>query len=431
MVVRSKDGKFPMVLDLPEQGVKETFREGSDIEKFLRDEVALWRKLVSDVSDLTLFGTNVPIVAGQQAASEAASWVAEAGQRTDSEAAYASALKRFAAERSVLLGGKLGAAILDRSGETSRQTAGVVWAAATMLGTSRLAQATNQRVTATELSAFSYGQFKLTNGLSRLRAERQNIERLVQELNDQIAKANADSAATSEMIKGATEELEGSVSRHKTATANLAAEGEEAIRSLIQSSKDQVTASVSETTQTLAETLRTSTEEIEEFKRKVRIDVGLEEPTNFWNDKANGHRWIAGGFGILFLVAVVAMVFWIDGYAVDLVADAVDRIVGERQAAALSLVPIAFITVPALAFAWVLRHLSRIIIQNLSLEADARLRGTITRTFKALAADRAMNDAELAIALQALFRPIDGKDHSEIAPPSLGDILRLGGDGKA
>jgi hypothetical protein len=116
--------------------------------------------------------------------------------------------------------------------------------------------------------------------------------------------------------------------------------------------------------------------------------------------------------------------------AVELVADAVDRIVGDRDAAALTLVPIAFITIPALAFAWVLRHLSRIIIQNLSLEADARLRGTITMTFKALAADRTMNDAELAIALQALFRPIDGKDHSEIAPPSLGDILKLGGGNK-
>ena len=65
MVVRSKDGKFPMVLDLPDQGVKETFRNGADIEKFFEEESDLWRKLLAEVANLTLFGVNVPNATGQ------------------------------------------------------------------------------------------------------------------------------------------------------------------------------------------------------------------------------------------------------------------------------------------------------------------------------------------------------------------------------
>ena len=355
---------------------------------------------------------------------------AEAGRRIQSEASYAALLQDFNAERTILLSGKLGRVILAREGETAKQTAGVLWAAASMLGTTRLLQAGTQRINSADITALSFGQLKLANGTMRLQAERKNIEQIVGELNDQVADAKTKNEATHRLFREAGEQLAVAQSEHRTATNKLVASGNGMVTALLDNAKKQVESSVSETSQTLAETLRISTEEIDEFKRKVRIDVGLEEPTNFWTEKANGHRTAAIIFGVIFLLAVIGMVLWIDMSAVDLVADAVDRIVGDRSAAALSLVPIAFITVPALAFAWVLRHLSRIIIQNLSLEADARLRGTITRTFKALAADRAMNDAELAIALQALFRPIDGKDHSEIAPPSLGDILKLGGDGK-
>lgn len=430
MVVKSKDGKFPMSFVLPHQGVKEYFRNGTDIEKFFEEEAALWSRLASEATNLHLFGSNVLAVAGMKAASAAFTNAAEAGRRVQSEASYLDVLHRFEAEHPIILKGSLGKLIFDRGDETTPQTAGVVWAAAAMLGSTHLRNSTSQRISSDELAALSYGQMKLTNGIARHRAERQNIERIVGELGDQVADAKANNEATAILVREATDALAVAIAEHRSGTTKLVEENASAVETLIERSTKQVATSVYETKQTLESALKSSTDELDEFKRKVRIDVGLEEPTNFWTEKADGHRTAAIIFGVVFLLAVIGMVLWIDMSAVDLVADAVERIVGNREAAALSLVPIAFITVPALAFAWVLRHLSRIIIQNLSLEADARLRGTITRTFKALAADRAMNDAELAIALQALFRPIDGKDHSEIAPPSLADILKLGGDAK-
>ena len=107
-------------------------------------------------------------------------------------------------------------------------------------------------------------------------------------------------------------------------------------------------------------------------------------------------------------------------------ADAHRQIVGDRQdIGLLALVPLAFVTMPSLALAWLLRHVSRVIVQNIALAADASLRGTIATTYSALTIDRETSQAELAIALQALFRPVDGSDHAEISPPNLQEIIEL------
>ncbi len=63
--------------------------------------------------------------------------------------------------------------------------------------------------------------------------------------------------------------------------------------------------------------------------------------------------------------------------------------------------------------------------QNLSLQADARLRGATARTYLALTAKERPSEAQLAIALQALSRPLDGSEHAEVAPPNLAEIFKL------
>lgn len=164
-----------------------------------------------------------------------------------------------------------------------------------------------------------------------------------------------------------------------------------------------------------------------DFEKMVRDRLALEAPTKFWTDKARSHRNVAIGFGILFLVAIGGGVFWITHYGVSLVAEADKTIVGDRvNPGLLALVPLAFITLPTLGFAWTLRHISRIVVQNLALQADAQLRGTIANTYTALTSQNQSTPAELAIALNALFRPIDGSGHAEIAPPNIRDILEAG-----
>jgi len=176
----------------------------------------------------------------------------------------------------------------------------------------------------------------------------------------------------------------------------------------------------------LSALLKASKATINDLEEKTKTRIILEAPTKYWSDKANGHRTTAIAFGLVFLAALAAGTYWLTHHGVSLVADAHKQIVGDRQEAGLlALVPLAFITLPTLAFAWLLRHVSRIIVQNISLGADARLRGTIATTYGALTHDRPANPAELAIALQALFRPIDGSAHSEIAPPNIQEIMEM------
>jgi hypothetical protein len=426
MPVKSEDGTFPIVLELPTQGVKQTFRNSEDVQTYFDREAELWTDLNQWVAGDPLTGINIAQAAGARAVNELRGKLANA--KADRE--YFTAIQQYVGVQPLVLQGSLGQIVLDRDGQREAQTAGVLWALSAMLGSNGLRDAAHNTVRANDLAAISFGQAKIANSLRRYQSERANIRRLEEELGDELAKAKATREALEQKLATATDDLDATLAKSQEQSRQLVEATEEAIGKFSQEMHVQVATSIKNSNQKLDDFLRVSTEETEKFKKRIRQDVGLEEPTNFWTRKAEGHRTAAILFGAVFLVAVVAMVIWIDMSAVELVADAVDRIVGDRDAAALTLVPIAFITIPALAFAWVLRHLSRIIIQNLSLEADARLRGTITMTFKALAADRTMNDAELAIALQALFRPIDGKDHSEIAPPSLADILRLGGDSK-
>ena len=427
MPVKSEDGTFPIVLELPTQGVKQAFRKREDAQAFFEREADLWNELHQWTHGDPLVGMNIAQVAGMQSSRELLGKFAVA----TSDQEYFKAIQQYASERPLVLQGGLGKVVLSREGETEAQTAGVLFALASMVGSNKLlAHAAHQDIRGRDLGLVSYGQAKIADSLRRYQSERANVRRLEGELGDELTKGKATSEALEQKLADASADLDATLAKSQEDSRQLIETADKAIEKFTEEMHVQVAASIKNAQQKLEDFLRASTEETEKFKKRIRQDVGLEEPTNFWTRKAQGHRKAAILFGVAFLVAVAAMVIWIDMSAVELVADAVDRIVGDRDAAALTLVPIAFITIPALAFAWVLRHLSRIIVQNLSLEADARLRGTITMTFKALAADRAMNDAELAIALQALFRPIDGKDHSDIAPPSLGDILKLGGENK-
>lgn len=426
MPVKSEDGTFPIVLVLPTQRVKQTFRKSEEALSFFNKEAELWNDLNQWVSRDPLTGMNIAQAAGLRALNELRGKLNNA--KSDRE--HVAAIQQYAGAQPLVLQGALGQIVLDRDEEREAQTAGVLWALSAMLGSNGLRDAAHHQVRASDLAAISFGQAKIANALRRYQSERASVRRLEEELGDELGKAKAIREELEQKLASASADLDTTLAKTQEDARLLIETADKAIEKFSEEMHVQIGASIKNSNQKLDDFLRASTEETEKFKKRIRQDVGLEEPTTFWTRKAKGHRKAAVIFGAVFLAAAVAMVVWIDISAVELVADAVDRIVGDRDAAALTLVPIAFITIPALAFAWVLRHLSRIIIQNLSLEADARLRGTITMTFKALAADRAMNDAELAIALQALFRPIDGKDHSEIAPPSLADILRLGGDNK-
>ena len=122
--------------------------------------------------------------------------------------------------------------------------------------------------------------------------------------------------------------------------------------------------------------------------------------------------------------------FWFLENGISIYNQGFDRLIETEQTGLITMIPILKFAIPVLAIAWILRHLSRIIIENLHLMEDAKLRSTIAETYLAINRNQEVSETEKAIVLNALFRPIDGSSHSEIAPPNLEEILRLTGGEK-
>lgn len=92
---------------------------------------------------------------------------------------------------------------------------------------------------------------------------------------------------------------------------------------------------------------------------------------------------------------------------------------GKTPAGQLSLTPLIAITVPVLAYGWILRHISRLFIQSFTQADDARYRNVMTMTFLGLTKDptSGVTDLERGIILNALFRPAP-PNTSEDGPPA-------------
>jgi hypothetical protein len=84
-----------------------------------------------------------------------------------------------------------------------------------------------------------------------------------------------------------------------------------------------------------------------------------------------------------------------------------------------------FILVSAIPIFWLLRHVSRMFVDNLSDSRDASLRAAMTETFLSLAntPEAKIGDPERAIFLQALYRPGASQQADDSVPHPLVDVL--------
>ena len=168
--------------------------------------------------------------------------------------------------------------------------------------------------------------------------------------------------------------------------------------------------------------LQTTQGELEAIKDVYHKHVQTEAAAIYWQKKsinATILAWIAfTAFGIM--VGIALSIGWtnlaaIKSYVQDLA----------NSSSTVSLAPVILVTVPVLAYAWILRHLSRVFIQNLALADDAAYRRLMTMTFLGLSRDPAsgVTQAERAIILNALFRPAPPNTNEDGPPTGLLDII--------
>lgn len=417
----AKEGGFPVKLEVPAQGLKKTFRDAKQVHDFLTGEVQFWSELKTKAAGPAFNNSGQMLVgpAGETAARNALN-ASNAGMAAEEAVGVLNSLIR---EGGILSDGKQGRLVSSVMGDAPASGPYIAVALALAVRPETINGIQVQRINSHELAAAMAGQLAIRNPNTPERLQLDALLAEVSGLKSELERERAEIAEWREETAKLWGELQATIQKDlddKFEKARLQTGG------LIMSTEQQLEHLKLTTETSVRDYLAASSESTEAFKKRVRQDVVNEVPTTFWDDKATKHRNAAILAGAAFLAFAGIGVVLLATQGLPLISRALNEVTAINSGSAvLALVPIAFITIPALAFAWVLRHISRVLIQNLSLGADARLRGTITSTFRALVADRAMNDAELAIALQALFRPMDGRDHAEIAPPNLADLLKL------
>lgn len=381
------EDEFPFTFSVPEQAFKRTFKSAADAKLFFSEEQQKYLRLTEKISTqpfLNILKYSSPTL-DQVAAS------------IDANSKPAQIWNAYNTFQPILMSGKFGAKAVALSEEDTNRVPGYLWAARSTFATEPAPRLQNPTWSPTISSILAGGLTEVLNTNPKRSAQNAQYEQIIETALDTHERLEIQLGEAKETSDDATEILN-----------DFKIQSQNEIKAL----RDM-----------LAKTLVDEAKKTSDLEEEVRKRLLLEAPTKYWTEKEARHNRVAIGFSVLFVVIVGAGVYWLTHGGITTVTTAATAL-GLKEGIG-ALIPLAFITVPTLAVAWLLRHVSRIIIQNLSLAADAGLRGTIALTYSALTHKGETNAGELALALQALFRPIDGSEHAEVAPPNLTDIMRF------
>jgi hypothetical protein len=174
----------------------------------------------------------------------------------------------------------------------------------------------------------------------------------------------------------------------------------------------------------LEEFIRQKTEVFDRLEQLYRTKLTLDEPALTWSKIAERKTtvwawWLAAFASLVVIPLLLALANW------STIVDAVGKLTAGANGT-FSIAGLATITVPALFYAWLLKNVSRIFIQNLNLADDAAHRRSLALTYMGLLQDEKhpASDQDRAIILNALFRPIPPQTADEGPPAGVIDLIR-------
>lgn len=187
---------------------------------------------------------------------------------------------------------------------------------------------------------------------------------------------------------------------------------------------NQARAQISTAQKKLEGFIAKKTELFDELETLYREKLVIDEPAISWQKvstaKTTAWRLWLGFFAILVVLPIIGIIsFWpeFSGAIVKLAS-------GNNGNFSLS--GVAAISVPALLYAWLLKNVSRVFLQNLNLADDAAHRRTLAVTYLGLAENPKLKvpETERAIILNALFRPIPLHGGDEGPPAGLVELIK-------
>ncbi|MBR1214131.1 DUF6161 domain-containing protein [Bradyrhizobium sp. JYMT SZCCT0180] len=161
-----------------------------------------------------------------------------------------------------------------------------------------------------------------------------------------------------------------------------------------------------------------------ELESLYRTQLTIQEPAISWENIAKRKTRVWVGWLIFFGVMVVAplvaaLCFW------GPVSESIIKLTSSTNGG-VSISGLAAISIPALFYAWLLKNISRVFIQNLNLADDAAHRRSLALTYMGLLRDEQhpATDQDRAIILNALFRPIPPQNADEGPPVGLIELIK-------
>lgn len=161
--------------------------------------------------------------------------------------------------------------------------------------------------------------------------------------------------------------------------------------------------------------------EIDHLIKTYETHLQLEAPAKYWTDKMHRHKTAYRWAFVVFGLAVAGGIWWIGEFGPKIIVQ-----IPPDKNGGIPLGAAALITIPAIAYFWLLRHIARFFVSNLHQAADAEQRATMITTFEALvhAPDNKVTPEALLLILQAIFRPLQSSGVDDAPPPNLLEIMR-------
>jgi hypothetical protein len=177
-----------------------------------------------------------------------------------------------------------------------------------------------------------------------------------------------------------------------------------------------------ESAKKLADYIKEKSEALDRLERAYKETLVLKKPAELWTkvSETKHKQWKIWLSAFSALVILPLALIIINHEAAE---NIVIKITGSGNGVLSGL---AALTIPALAYGWLLKNVAKIFAQSLALADDADLRHALAYTFLGLAEnkDLTMTEADRALILNALFRPLPTQSHDEGPPHGILELLK-------
>lgn len=204
----------------------------------------------------------------------------------------------------------------------------------------------------------------------------------------------------------------------------------------VQDSLDLVKSAVAESSDDIRVQMNTASDKISSLVKAATSAIALSEPVKFWEQRRDIHNGNAKKYSryavfSALMFAVVLLLSVVYGYA----AGVTHTLLGYEITLPKTLSGLAVILLVSTGGIWATRIFVKLMMVNLTSEAESLERSTMIKTFVAMqAVDSSISHESQMLFYTTLFRPSNNAINEESTAPEYGKILELvlksKGDGK-